>query len=185
MSDTQQLASTPPRPDTDVPVAQAGTAATTAQAASAAQQPARTAEPVAQAGEGRPVLTQPAPPSDDPQQDAAASRPSGPGAEPAQSTPPAKPSWHRRRWVRITALALVAVIALGGAFGAGILVGRGLASAGAPAAVTEGELPQGGPGGMTPPGGGTGGFGQAPGTTDDETTDDGTTTEDGTGGFGA
>lgn len=93
---------------------------------------------------------------------------------------PAKPAWHRRRWVRITAISVAAVIALGGAFGAGTLVGRSLGPAGGPAGFSQGELPHGGPGGMTPPDGG--GFGQGPGTSTDQgaTGDDGTT-GDGTG----
>lgn len=86
---------------------------------------------------------------------------------------PAKPAWHRRGWVRVTAISVAAVVALGGAFGAGTLVGRSLGPAGGPVGFSQGELPQGGPGGMTPPDG-SGGFGRAPGSsTDGGTTSDG------------
>jgi hypothetical protein len=84
----------------------------------------------------------------------------------------AKPAWHRRRRVRATAICVAAVVALGGAFGAGALVGRSLGPAGGPAGFSQGELPQRGPGGMTPPDGGDG-PGQAPGAADDRTTSDG------------
>ncbi len=95
------------------------------------------------------------------------------------AVPPARAAWHRRRWVRITALAVAAFVALGGAFGAGTLVGRTLGPVGGPPGFSQDGFPQGGPGGMTPPDGD--GFGQAPGSTDGGAADGGGTTSDGSG----
>ncbi len=80
-------------------------------------------------------------------------------------------------------LAVAAFIALGGAFGAGTLVGRTLGPAGGPPGFGQEGFPQGGPGGMGRPDGE--GFGQAPGSADGGATGDGATddgaTSDGSG----
>ncbi|WP_284233043.1 hypothetical protein [Arenivirga flava] len=60
--------------------------------------------------------------------------------------------------MRVTALAVAAFIVLGGAFGAGTLVGRTLGPVAGPPGFGQEGFPQGGPGGMTPPDG----WGQAP-----------------------